>query len=125
MGAPIVTIDRAVGSTQTAARAAGGTTRTKAASTPTFLSTESLTFPGVSLISLGLVQIYEKADGEPATTGTIGVMAGVLGLIVIIWGLLSPTNARGDWRNMIGQVLIGLLNTALLFGVMLGVGTGK
>ena len=94
-----------------------------AESTPTFLSTESLTFPGVSLISLGLVQIWERAVGEEATAGQVGIMAGVLGLVLIVWGLLGTTNDKKDLKNIVGQVIIGILNTVPLDGVMLGVAT--
>ena len=120
MGAPIVTIDRGVVAGSNPARTAGGMVKTDAGSTPTFLSTESLTFPGVSLISLGLVQVYERALDRSASTVELALMAATLGAIVILWGLLSRTNERGKWQNVVGQVLIGVLNTALLFGVMLG-----
>ena len=85
--------------------------------------TESLTFPGVSLISLGLVQIWNKAFGTDASPGQVAIMAGVLGLILIVWGLLGTTNDRRNLPNIVGQVLIGILNTVLLYGVMLGVTT--
>jgi hypothetical protein len=124
MGMPIVSIDRAVSAEDNAPQAAGGTDVTSAKSTPTFLSTESLTFPGVSLISLGLVQIWNKAAGVPATPTQVAFMAGALGLILIVWGLLGITNDRKNVRNTVGQIIIGVLNTAVLYGVMIGVSTG-
>lgn len=123
MGLPILSIDRATTTDDDAPRTAGGTVNTGAKSTPTFLSTESLTFPGVSLISLGLVQIWNRATGSDATPSQVAIMAGVLGLILIIWGLLGTTNDRKNATNIFGQIVIGLFNTVLLFGVMLGVTT--
>jgi hypothetical protein len=124
MGMAILTVDRAVDAAADAPQTAGGTVTTAAKSTPTFLSTESLTFPGVSLVSLGLVQIWGKASGTPPTSMEIAVLAGALGLLLIVWGLLGTTNDRRDPTNLVGQVIVGLLNTALLYGVMLGVTTG-
>lgn len=121
MGMPIVSIDRAVSAVENAPQTAGGTMNTDAKSTPTFLSTESLTFPGISLMSLGLVQIYSRATGAPASPLQIAAMAGVLGLMLIVWGLLGTTNDRRNLTNIAGQVIIGTLNTCLLYGVMLGV----
>lgn len=124
MGMPILSIDRAVSEAPDAPETAGGMAATDAKSTPTFLSTESLTFPGVSLISLGLVQIWNKAFGVAASPTNIAVMAGVLGLILIVWGLFGATNERKNFQNVLGQIIIGVLNTFLLYGVMLGVTMG-
>lgn len=119
MGLPIVTIDRGVppGAPQTA----GGTSVTDAKSTPTFLSSESLTFPGVSLVSLGLVQIWETAVGHDVSNLQIFWLAAGLGAALIILGLSGNTNDTKNFRNIFGQVVIGVINTVLLYGVMLGV----
>jgi hypothetical protein len=124
MGMAVVSIDRAVGADGDSPLVAGGTTTTDARSTPTFLSTESLTFPGVSLVSLGLVQIYNRATGSTASPLVILMMAGTLGALLIVWGLLGTTNARTGLADVVGQVIIGALNTILLYGVMLGVAGG-
>ena len=119
---PVVSIDRATANAPDTQVTAGGTKKTDAKSTPTFLSTESLTFPGVSLISLGLVQIWNRAFGTDATSLQIAIMAGVLGLVLIVWGLVGTTN-KATAQEKFGQVIIGILNTILLYGVMLGVTT--
>ncbi|MGB3828556.1 MAG: hypothetical protein WA962_07225 [Ornithinimicrobium sp.] len=103
--------------------AAGGTKSTPTVATPTFMSTESLTFPGVSLISLGLVSIWQKAVGHDVSNLQIGMLAGILGLVLIIQGFVMTTNDGRRWPNWFGQLAIGIINTALLYGVMLGVAT--
>ena len=122
MGMPILSIDRAAARAPDTQVTEGGTKKTDAKSTPTFLSTESLTFPGVSLISLGVVQIWNRAFGVDATSLQVAFMAGVLGVLLIIWGLVGTTN-KATARDKFGQVIIGILNTILLYGVMLGVAT--
>ena len=122
MGMAVVSIDRSVTDVAEGRdRTAGGTTSTSAPATPTFMSTESLTFPGISLISLGLVTIWEKAVGHDVSNLQIGVLAGILGLVLIIQGFLMNTNDGRKWPNAFGQLAIGVINTALLYGVMLGV----
>lgn len=124
MGMAIVSIDRSPADAMPAGgHTAGGTRSTSAAGTPTFLSTESLTFPGISLISVGLVTIWEKAVGHDVSTANIAALAASLGAFLIIWGLLMSTNDGRKWPNWFGQLAIGVINTALLFGVMLGVTT--
>jgi uncharacterized membrane protein HdeD (DUF308 family) len=120
MGAAVVSIDRTVAEPGSD-RTAGGTRTTGASATPTFMSSESLTFPGVSLVSIGLVTIWEKAVEHPVSNRQIGVLAAVLGLVLITQGFLMDTNDERRWRNLFGQLAIGVLNTALLYGVMLGV----
>jgi uncharacterized membrane protein HdeD (DUF308 family) len=120
MGAAVVSIDRTPEDAQ-GDHTAGGSRTTGASSTPTFMATESLTFPGLSLVSLGLVTIWEKAVGHAVSNLQIGVLAAVLGLVLITQGFLMDTNDGRKWPNSFGQLAIGLINTALLYGVMLGV----
>jgi hypothetical protein len=121
MGMPVLTVDRAVALGADAPETPGGLTATAAKSTPTYLALESLTFPGISLISLGLVRIWDKASGASATPMEVLGLAAALGALLIVWGLLGATNVKSNWREWVGQVIVGLLNTALLYGVMLGV----
>ena len=73
--------------------------------TPTFLSTESLTFPGVSLISLGLVQIWSATVGHPATPTQILMIACLLGGSLVAYGLLSLSDGRPRLRDVVGELM--------------------
>jgi hypothetical protein len=96
-------------------------TTTGTATTPTFVSTESLTFPGISLISLGLVQIWAATTGHAASPHEILLIASVLGGSLIVYGLLNVEGQTRRLRDIVGQLIIGVLNTVVLYGVMLGV----
>jgi len=140
MGMPVLTIDRepsptadrggevaaaADGGGQEVA-AAGGLQRTDAPSTPTYLSTESLTFTGATTVGIAVVAIIGQMTNAEATPTVIVIVAGVLGAFLIIFGLFSPTNRRGGRMNMAGQIILGLFNSVLLASALLGVykGTG-
>src|SRR5829696_3116939 len=126
MGMPIITIDRepTVPTDGGEKVAAGGTRNTDADSTPTYLSTESLTFTGATTVGIAAVAVYGQVAGAEASPTVILWVAGILGVILIALGLAARTNKRGEWYNWLGQVVLGLFNTVLLAAALLGVYRG-
>lgn len=129
MGLPVFTIDRELavdanpqkGKTRGRPRTAGGTKQTDAGSTPTYLATESLTFTSATIIGTALVTIYEQVAGTESTPRSVFYISLIVGVIMIVLGLIGKTNERPKGTDIVGQIIVGLFNTAILAAAMQGI----
>lgn len=89
--------------------------------TATYLSTESLTFPGVTGVAGILTLLYTRLSGNEPSAAVIVVIAVCFGAGLIALGLLDPKRADRTAYGTAVQVVVGALNTILLLAALLGV----
>lgn len=89
----------------------------------TFLSPESLTFPGITgFAGMVLVIIARLADKQ--VSDWVAVLVGaVLGGMLVALGLLDPKRVQKDQYGVALQVITGAFNTVLLIAALLGIAT--
>lgn len=89
--------------------------------TATYLSTESLTFPGVTGVAGILTLLYTRLSGNEPSGAVIVVIAVCFGAGLIALGLLDPKRADRTAYGTAVQVVVGALNTILLLAALLGI----
>jgi hypothetical protein len=94
---------------------------TGARKTATYLSEESLTFPGMTGVASILVLLYARATNQPPTDVVVLGAAVLVGAALTVIGLLDPSRKdKGRYATFV-QLVIGFFNTALLAAAVLGV----
>lgn len=97
------------------------TTTTRGTTTPTYLSQESLTFAGSTVVGTAAAGLWAAWSGEPITVRNVVVLAGTLGAVLTLVGLFFDEGSKGrSPRQVFGQLVVGLFNTVLLAATLWG-----
>jgi ABC-type cobalamin transport system permease subunit len=96
-------------------------TEAPSGTTATYLSLESLTFPGMTGVATIIVALVARLTGQAASPVIIISVAVVIGALLIVIGLLDPKRADQSNYGTFVQIVIGVFNTALLAAAMFGI----
>ena len=83
-----------------------------------YVSKESLTFPLASGVVIALLTVANVVD--PGASDNLAWMLGMSAFVGVVIYLLSITSTMSTWDKFTGA-LIAIINTAILFGAVLGV----
>jgi len=87
----------------------------------TYLSAESLTFPGLTGFATILMGVIARVQDEAVKDWEVVVIGIVLGGMLIALGLYDPERVKKNQFGVVVQVIVGVCNTVLLIAAMFGI----